>query len=172
MQGDLFADEGFGGLEPSTAEAESAVGVDRSQDIVGGIYEWFNPGAEGSCAGLVAIGRHGQAEGIMGSMVVVALAPGIEGLLGLAEIVEDAAVEQLELEGAVEALVLAVALGMARRTVPRRHPMFDQPDAEPGEPAFAGVTPRRTVVGQHDLGQAIAFEGRLYGVLHGLAALV
>ncbi len=78
----------------------------------------------------------------MWPMMVVAIAPRIEGMLGLAEIVEAAAIEQLELERPVEALVLAVALRVAWRAVPWRNAMLDQPDAEPGEPALAGVPPK------------------------------
>ncbi len=43
-------------------------------------------------------------------MMIVAVPPGIEGTLGIEEIVEGATIEQLGLERAVEALVLAMAL--------------------------------------------------------------
>src|SRR5918993_769322 len=78
----------------------------------------------------------------------------------------------LEIEGAVEALILAVALRMHWRTVPGCHTVLDQPDAELGERLLGGGAPRAAVVGQDDLGQAIAFKGRLYGVPHGLMLFV
>ncbi len=53
-------------------------------------------------------------------MMIVAVPPGIEGTLGIEEIVEGATIEQLGLERAVEALVLAVA-GVRLAGRRRRH---------------------------------------------------
>src|SRR6185437_11481076 len=107
-------------------------------------------------AGSIAIGRHGQVQRIVWPMMIVVVSPSVEGLLGLVEMIEGAARQQLGVERTVEALVLAVVLRMERRAVPWRHAMLDQPYAQPGEPLLAAVAPRAAIVGQHDLGQAIA----------------
>ena len=80
--------------------------------------------------------------------------------------------KQLDIEGAIETLVLAMALRMQGRAVPGRHTVFDQPDTELGQRLLCRAAPRAAIVGQDDLGQAIALEGRLHGVLHGLMAFV
>src|SRR5882757_10202239 len=102
---------------------------------------------EGPGTGTVAIGRHRQTQGVMRAMVVIAIQPSIECLLGLVEIAEGAVVEQLGLERSVKALVLAVVLRMIWSAVPRRHAMFDQPDIELGERLFerlSTISPVRT----------------------------
>src|SRR3954466_3009084 len=138
---DLFADQRLGCLHAASAEAEPGGTVDPAHNVVGPVLERLDPGAERARAGAVAIGWHRKVQGIVRAMMVVAVPPGIEGTLGHREIGEGAAVEQLGLERAVEALVLAMALRMIRRAVQRRHAMLDQPYAEPGQRPFPGVAP-------------------------------
>ena len=67
---------------------------------------------EGARAGPIAVGGNSQSQGIVWAIIVIAMAPGVECLLSLVEIVEGADIEQLSLKRAVEALVLAMALRM------------------------------------------------------------
>jgi hypothetical protein len=91
---DLFVDQGFGHSEASILEGDTTVGVDQPDDVGGGVIEGLNDRTEGARAGAIAIGRHGEVQGIVRSMVIMLMAPGIEGLLGLVEIGEAAALEQ------------------------------------------------------------------------------
>ena len=50
--------------------------------------------------------------------------------------------------------------------------MLDEPDAKLREPMLGVVAPRVAIVGQDDLGQAIALECRLDCTLHRLLPLV
>ena len=47
---------------------------------------------------MIAIGRHGQIERIVRSLMIVDVLPAVERLLGLKQAVEAVAIEQLELE--------------------------------------------------------------------------
>src|SRR5918994_843192 len=170
--GNVLADERFGSLPPPVLEADVGRGVDAAHHVISAICEGFNLGIEGARAWTIAVGRHSQADRVVRPVVIVTMPPRVESLLGLVEIVEVSPLEQLEIEGAVKALILAVALRMHWRTVPGCHTVLDQPDAELGERLLGGGAPRAAVVGQDDLGQAIAFKGRLYGVPHGLMLFV
>jgi hypothetical protein len=91
----LSVDQGFGHSEAPTVEGDTTVVVDQSDDVVGRVIEGLNNGTEGAWAGAIAIGRHGEVQGIVRSMVIVQ--PGsrtptgrssvrfyIAGILGLA----------------------------------------------------------------------------------------
>lgn len=99
--------QGLGSLDPPLAEAEAAVGVDRPHDVAGGIVEGLDPLPEGSRARLVTLDGHSRVQRVMWPVMVVAIAPGIEGLLGFAQVLEAPPLQQLEVESAVEAFVLA-----------------------------------------------------------------
>src|SRR5215204_5446188 len=109
---DLLANQRLGSLHASSAEAEPSGTVDPAHNVVGPVLEGLDPGAERARAGTIAIGRHCKVQGVVRAMMVVAVPPGVEGALGHGEIGEGAAIEQLGLERAVEALVLAMALRM------------------------------------------------------------
>ncbi len=67
----------------------------------------------------------------MRPVMVVAMAPDGEGLLGVEQALEVRALQQLEVEGAVEAFVLARGSGDdAGRTVPARHAVLDHQMAD------------------------------------------
>ena len=92
----------------------AAVSTGRD-NVVGAVFEGLDRGIERARAGLIAIGRHRQAQRIVRAVVIVAMPPGVKGALGLLEIVEGAPVQKFGLERAIEALVLAMVLRMERR---------------------------------------------------------
>src|SRR5260221_10990178 len=104
-------------------------------------------------------------------MMVVTVAPVVEGGLGVCKVSEGPA-EQFGLEGAVEALVLAVALGMQGGTVPGVDAVLDQPHAELRQALAVGIAPRAAIVGLDGAGQTVALEGLLQSLLHGAGTLV
>ena len=115
---DVFAGESSGSFEAPVAEADAAFVIDAADDVVRTVVERQYERGEGPGTGPVAIGRYRQTQGVVRTIVVIAIQPGIECPLGLVEIAEGAVVEQLGLERSVEALVLAVALRMIGSAVP------------------------------------------------------
>ena len=57
---DGFAAQGLGSLEAPVGEAETAVGVDRPDSVMGGIFEGVDLGLEGSRARAIALCGNGQ----------------------------------------------------------------------------------------------------------------
>ena len=78
----------------------------------GGIGDYRQDLGEDAAARGIARGRHGVADRLVRALVIVDVAPAVEALLGVSEIAPGRG-EHLELERAIEALVLAMALGMA-----------------------------------------------------------
>src|SRR5581483_917829 len=115
---DRVAGEGFGYAEGVALVMEQAAVLDPAQAGAG----W---------AGLVAAGRDGEGQGLVGAVGVVGLPPAIECGLAGRQIGEGALrVEQLGLEGAVEALLLALGLRVVGPPVGPGHPQAPQPDPQ------------------------------------------
>ena len=91
--GDVLSDQRLGSLPSSALEADVGRGVDAADDGVGPVVEGLDGQGEGSSAVPVAIGRHGQANGVVWPVVIVAMPPSVKGPLGLVEIVEGSALE-------------------------------------------------------------------------------
>ena len=102
----------------------------------------------------------------MGSFVVVEVAVGAEAVLGLGEVGPVVTGEQVRLEGAVEAFVLALSLRVERSAVDDMHAQAQQPDGECGVLGSA-AGPGRSVVAEDLFGQAVTgenvFEARMHG---------
>ncbi len=94
----------------------------------------------------------------MRPLEVVELAPGIERSLGLGKAAEAAQREQLGLERAVEALVLAAALRMVGPGVDEPDLELGQPDPQLGPAGALAVAPRPAIVDEQRLGQPMAAE--------------
>ena len=127
---------------------------------------------EGTGAGLVAAGGHGVGQRLVGPLQVVARAEAVEVGLGLAQVGEVAVGEDLGGDGAVEALDLALGLGMGGRPCHGLDAEAQQPGFQRGQPALPGRAPGRAVVGQDGAGQPIAPKHRGQVGLDGVLLLV
>ena len=108
----------------------------------------------------------------MRPLMVVERAPVVEGALAVGEIAKTAPADHFGLEGAMEALFLALGLGMAGPAVHDAHAKPGEPDAEAGQRLAARIAPRRTAVHQHGERQAIAAKGLFQMAAHRLALLI
>lgn len=95
----------------------------------------------------------------------------IEAALGLGEIAPVLAVEQVGLDGAVEAPVLAQRQPVIGSAMQHAHAEPHQPDRERGV-RRPGAAPRRPVVAEDAFGQALAAEEARQPWLHGGGPLV
>jgi hypothetical protein len=75
----------------------------------------------------------------MGPLEVIDLAPGIEGALGLVQALESLQSEDFVMQGAVEAFVLAAALGVVRPGIDRLDTQLEQPYPKPGPVPVRGI---------------------------------
>src|SRR5690625_318258 len=100
--------------------------------------------------------------------MVVDLAPDIEGLLRMLQRVKTAPVEDLRLECAVEALILAIGLRMVRAAETEADALSDQPDGQVGQLsglargaprlAIVRVDAHRQSIAPEDPGQALTYR--------------
>src|ERR1700704_4232010 len=89
------------------------------------------------------------------------MTPIVEGALYLCEILEATSIEHFGFKRTMEALVLAIGLGMCRRAMADTDAQPDQPYGKVGNAVFvlARTAPWRTIVGIHAYRQPIAAEG-------------
>ena len=169
---DEFALEGFGDAPALALEADAGVGGDAARLVVGAVVEGFDDGSVGPGAGGVAVDGSLHAERFVGPLGVVDPAPAIEVSGGMTDVVQGLPGQGLGLEGAVEALVLALGLRMVGPRVTDADVLLDQPDAERGEGVARSITPGRAVVHGHAPGQAVTLEGLGQMAFHGLGFLI
>src|SRR5436305_9205467 len=108
----------------------------------------------------------------MRPLEIVDFAPGVEGALRLGEVAEAAQREHLGIERAMEALVLTAALRMIGTAVNDADAELEQPYLEPRPVLPRRVSPGRAVVDEERIRQAVAAEGHLQPIAHGVAALI
>src|SRR5512141_2501461 len=100
------------------------------------------------------------------------MAPTIKVVLDRVQPREDAVPNHLQVQGAVEAFVLALRLRMVGPAVERSDAEADQPNGQRSERVALVAAPRWAVVHQHLLWPAVALERADQVLLHGDAALV
>src|ERR1700679_3362815 len=103
--------------------------LDRSGDGAGGVLRWLYGVRHGSWAETVAVGGDVHAQGLVRSVGVVDASPGVEGRLGVSQVPQIAALQHLQLQGAMETLVLALGLRMVGPAVDDADVEVHQPDA-------------------------------------------
>src|SRR5665811_1835881 len=99
-------------------------------------------------------------DGFMGPPVVVHLPERIEGVLGLGQVDEGPASEDIGLEGAVEPFDLALRLGVQGASMDGRDPQLHQPDVQSGAGMGFGGAPGWAIIGQEFPRQAVGAETR------------
>src|SRR4029450_10465606 len=80
------------------------------------------------------------------SLQIVDHAPGVEGALDLRQGAEGAHGKHLGVKRAMEALVLAAALRVARSGMHHPDAELEQPHLQPGPASAGGIAPRRAVI--------------------------
>src|SRR5690242_1621932 len=129
-QRDGLAGKRLGDLEHAAEEADMAALLDAAHEVAGGVVEGDDGVAVVARADLVAAGGHGKADRLVRAFCVVDGAPALEGAAGGGKIGKGRPGHDLGLERAVETLVLAVGLRMARPGMADPDVMLDQPHAE------------------------------------------
>ncbi len=125
-----FGPEGIGDSPEPPLEADVAFrGGNRSDDfaaVVDGLGQLFG---EWAWRWSITARRYGHADALMRSLIIIGLAPLVEGSLSLTHAVQESAVKDLCLEAAMEAFVLAPALRVIGTGVDGVDPKLEQPDA-------------------------------------------
>jgi hypothetical protein len=131
-QGDQLAAQALADAPVAVPETDEAVAADFADLIIEAVFDRRQNLGERPRARPVALRRRRHAERFMRPLMVVEGAPVVEGALALGEIAETATADHLRLEGPMEALFLALGLGMTRPAVRHANAKPREPDAEPG----------------------------------------
>src|ERR1039458_9463891 len=132
-QGDREAAQSLADMEVATAITEPAFGLDLAHLEAGWIVDGRQGVGKRDRTGAIAAGRSGQAQCVVRTEQVVAIAEVIELALALVERGEVEVAQHFELERAMEALVLALGLRMISTAMGDSDAEPDQPQAKRGE---------------------------------------
>ena len=119
---DREADESLADFEAAVMKADLGVGLHFADLEVGCVLQGRELLRESAWARPIARDGRLQGERLMGPHEIINLAPAVELALRFGEIAELAVVQQLQAQGAMEALVLALGLRMTRTAVKDCHP--------------------------------------------------
>jgi hypothetical protein len=157
FEADVFFSQDVGDVEPVGVPADAAVSGDAADFEVGRIVDGRDGVGEGSRGGLVAGGRGVLVESLMRA----------EGIVFVEEVVKASLLSwevfggregRFGFEGAVEAFVAAVLLGLGGLDGLRRDAEFDPPDVKAREAVDGLGGKRGAVVGADDMRKAKATE--------------
>ena len=160
LQANRVASKGLADEEVVAVELDAAVSLDPPYFEFRVVIDGRQDAGEDPGAGSIARAWYLEAQSLVRALKVVHRAVAVEGSLNLRVITPDRPLaDDLQLEGAVKALVLALGLGMQWPAVRHADTEADQPGSEAGMRALAAGAPRGTIVRQHPFRQAVALEG-------------
>src|SRR5215216_5497402 len=128
----------FADAETAALEADYPVGVDLAHDVIGTVLDLWQMVGEGARADAITTAGDVDIERLMRPLVVVDMPPDVKGALTFGQIAKVAYAENLSVERAMKALVLALGLRMIGPPMCHPHPEPHQPDGKDRE----GLRPR------------------------------
>src|SRR5215472_1281976 len=151
-----LAAEGFADGPFAPAKRDFALALDLAHDGARAVVDRRQLLGEGSIARPIAARRRRQAESLMRPLGVVDMAEALELLIALRQIAPRPLSDHLALHGAIEALDLALGLGMVGPAMAHADAQAQQPGPEPRPRLVRAIAPGRAIVHQHATGQPIA----------------
>ena len=140
--GELLTTKGLRDFPELSLEAD--IGLrrgNRADDLTLVVYRRWQAIRHGALAGSITTGRHGEVQGLVRPVEIVDGPPLIERPLDIGEVPIAPEGEDLGLQGAVEAFVLASALGMIGPAVDRADAELEKPNRQRGPGVFKGEAP-------------------------------
>ena len=159
-QRDRLGSEWLAKTNPAAFETDIAILVGLADDVVGAVFDRRQHLGERARTRAIALPRRCHVERLVRPLMIVDVAPAIECALALDQIGIGTPGENLGLQGAMEALVLALRLRMIGASVRHPHAQSHQPDREARIAPATRIAPRRAIVHQHRVRQAVASEHR------------
>lgn len=169
---DGLPSKGFADFQDLSAIVDLALLLHASDYLTRPVFDRWKLLGEGAYGRLVARDRRLHIDGLVRSLKVVALPPGVEVALGVEQIIETLTGQKFELQGAMEALVLAECLRMIRPRVRDFDAELNEPYTEQGEGTIERISPGRAVVGRDTVRESVAAEGVGKCAFHGVALLI
>src|SRR5438874_4598834 len=171
-QGHRISPKRFAEPKGPVVEGNLAVVSNRAHGGLGTIVDVGQDFRKRAGADLITTGRHRHPQSLVGALVIIDLAPQGKAGLHRGVIPVTAALQHFQLQGAMEALFLALSLRMIRATMTDANAQAQQPDGQRGIGMVRVISPRRPVIHQHALRQSIATKRFPQDPLHGLARFI
>src|SRR5256885_7843177 len=171
-QGHRISPKRFAEPKGPVVEGNLAVVSNRAHDGLGTIVDVGQDFRKRAGADLITTGRHRHPQSLVGALVIIDLAPQVKAGLHRGVIPVTAALQHFQLQGAMEALFLALSLRMIRATMTDANAQAQQPDGQRGIGMVRVISPRRPVIHQHALRQSIATKRFPQDPLNGLARFI
>src|SRR5712691_883768 len=164
--------ERFTDAELAAAESDVAIGLDFPQLVYRVVFDRWQRLGERARTRLITARRHRHFQSFMRPHVIVAVAPFIKPGLHPGKVSEDSLGQHLDFQGAMKAFVFALRLRMIRATMRNSDAQPQQPHREWRVLMCQVVAPRRAVVHQHPLGQAVTAKSGRQLLLHRVPPLI
>src|SRR3989304_5827630 len=159
-QRDRLPDEGAANEELLTAKMDEPFLLNLTHLIARGVLEGWQLGRERPRTRLVAGRWRCVPQRLVRSTQIVDVAPGVEGALHLVQALPGRAPSQhFQPQGAMEAFLFALRLGMARPSMQHGHAQADEPGRELGVRVGGVAAPGRAVVHEHAFRKPVALAG-------------
>src|SRR5262249_46082924 len=129
-EGEAMASEGLAEPDLMSVKADEAAMLDLADDLTVVIFRRLQRLGKGSRAHAISVGRYSEINRLVRPEGVVDGPPAVEPALAVAQIAKAAAGQDLSLEGAMEALILALGLGMIGPPMGHADAQLQQPDRE------------------------------------------
>src|SRR3954464_5874867 len=155
-----------------TAVVKLAFALHTTQRQAFGVVQCRQVLRKDARTGSITAARWLQVQPLMWALEVVDRTPQIEALLGMRQIAQRLKANDLGVQGAMEALILAHRLGVVGTRMAQPNAQADEPHAQSGVGVCVAVAPRPAVVGDDPLGHAVAAHGLGQCLLHAQPLLV
>src|SRR5271155_435656 len=164
--------QGLGEAEVASAIGEPAILLHLAHLETARVLDGRQAVGKGDRTGAIAAGGRSQAQGVVRTNQVVALAKAVELALAVREGGEVEVTQDFELERAMEALFFALGLRMISPAMSDADAEPDQPQAKGGEGMVVVGTPGSAIVHQHRGRQSVTAKRAGQHLAHGLATLI
>src|SRR6266550_5586373 len=160
-QGYRIAAKRFADAKLAMAKGDAAVNLNFTHLVDRAVFKRRQLFRKRSLADLISTRRHVHVQSFMRSHMIVAVAPFIKTNLHRFKVAKDPLGQYFNFQTAMKAFVFALGLRMIRPTVANANAQEQEPNRQRRVLMLEVVSPRRPVIHQHALGQAItAKSGR------------
>src|SRR5204863_6570121 len=171
--GEPFTAKGLRDFPELSLEPDIGLGGgDGPNDLAFVVFHRWKSIRHWALAGSITACRHIEVQRLVWPVEIVDGSPLVERSLDVSKVPVALEVEDLGLQGSMEAFVLASALRMVGPAVDGPDPELEKPYRQLGPGVFKGEAPRAAIVDEHRIRQSVTAERRLKMSAHRRALFV
>src|SRR5882762_3804509 len=171
-QGHRIAAKRFADAKLAMAKGDAAVNLNFTHLVDRAVLQRRQLFRKRSLADLISTRRHVHVQSFMRSHMIIAVAPFIKTNLHRFKVAKDPLGQYFNFQTAMKTFVFALGLRMIRPTVANANTQEQEPNRQRRVSMLEVVSPRRPVIHQHALGQAITAKSGRKLLFYGPGLLV